>query len=54
MEKYNIGWISDLVGQSYDGASNMHGMYNGLQALGKVKNKRATFVWCHAHRLNLV
>jgi len=54
MEKYNIDWISDLVGQSYDGASNMRGMYNGLQALVKAKNKHATFVWCHAHRLNLV
>lgn len=39
---------------SYDGASNMRGMYNGLQALVKAKNKHATFVWCHAHRLNLV
>lgn len=54
MEKYNIDWTSDLVGQSYDGASNMRGMYNGLQALVKAKNKHATFVWCHAHRLNLV
>ncbi|XP_025407321.1 zinc finger MYM-type protein 1-like [Sipha flava] len=47
-------WINDLVGQSYDGASNMRCMYNGLQDLVKAKNKRATFVWCHAHRLNLV
>uniref|UniRef100_A0A2S2PBA1 Zinc finger MYM-type protein 1 n=2 Tax=Schizaphis graminum TaxID=13262 RepID=A0A2S2PBA1_SCHGA len=54
MKKYNIDWINDLVGQSYDGASNMRGMYNGLQALVKAKNKHATFVWCHAHRLNLV
>jgi len=54
MGNYNIDWINDLVGQSYDGASNMRGMYNGLQALVKAKNKRATFVWCHAHRLNLV
>lgn len=54
MGNYNIEWINDLVGQSYDGASNMRGMYNGLQALVKAKNKRATFVWCHAHRLNLV
>lgn len=54
MEKYNIDLISDLVGQSYDGASNMRGMYNGLQALVKAKNKHATFVWCHVHRLNLV
>jgi len=32
----------------------MRGAYKGLQALIKEKNKHAMFVWCHAHRLNLI
>lgn len=54
MEGEGYDWLTDLVGQSYDGASNMRGAYKGLQALIKEENKHATFVWCHAHRLNLI
>ncbi|XP_008178774.1 zinc finger MYM-type protein 1-like [Acyrthosiphon pisum] len=44
----------ELVGQSYDGASNMSGNYKGLQARIKQENPRALFVWCHSHRLALI
>lgn len=27
----NLSWKENLIGQSYDGASNMRGQYNGLQ-----------------------
>jgi len=47
-------WKENLIGQSYDGASNMRGQYNGLQAFIRDINPHATFVWCWAHRLNLI
>ena len=44
-----------LVAHAYDGASNMSGCYNGLQAIIKEKvRKHVTFVHCFAHTLNLV
>ena len=43
-----------IVGQSYDGASNMRGKYSGLRTRMLQYANRAHFVWCHAHRLNLV
>lgn len=49
-----LDWKQYLVGQSYDGASNMRGAYNGLQAIIKRSNPAAIFIWCYAHRLNLV
>ncbi|XP_060868708.1 uncharacterized protein LOC132943679 [Metopolophium dirhodum] len=51
---YSLDWKQYLVGQSFDGASNMRGAYNGLQAIIKRSNPAAVFVWCYAHRLNLV
>jgi len=54
MEKQKYHWKEELVGQSYDGASNMSGNYKGLQARIKQENPRALFVWCHAHRLALI
>lgn len=53
-EENELDWKTNLVGQSYDGASNMRGVYGGLQALIKSSNEAATYVWCYAHRLNLV
>lgn len=50
----NLLWKENLIGQSYDGASNMRGQYNGLQAFIRDINPHATFVWCWAHRLNLI
>jgi len=34
-KQYNIEWKKYLVGQSYDGAANMSGQYNGLHSTGK-------------------
>lgn len=44
MESEGYDWTVDLVGQSFDGASNMRGNYKGLQALIKKENKHAVFV----------
>ncbi|KAF0724553.1 zinc finger MYM-type protein 1-like [Aphis craccivora] len=41
-------------GQSYDNASNMSGIYSGVQARIKSINALADFVPCSAHSLNLV
>jgi hypothetical protein len=46
--------IVDCRGQSYDNASNMAGIYTGLQARIKAINPLAHFVPCAAHSLNLV
>ena len=44
-----------LVGQTYDGASNMSGCYNGLQTLIKREvGDQVTYVHCYAHTLNLL
>ncbi|KAL4120532.1 hypothetical protein QTP88_013204 [Uroleucon formosanum] len=54
MNREGLDWKNKLIGQSYDGASNMIGEYKGLQARINAKNNSAIFVWYHAHRLNLV
>ncbi|XP_025416841.1 zinc finger MYM-type protein 6-like isoform X2 [Sipha flava] len=54
MEAENLNWKEELVGQSYDGASNMRGNYYGLQVHIKEESPQALFVWCHSHRLALV
>ncbi|XP_071568451.1 zinc finger MYM-type protein 1-like [Temnothorax nylanderi] len=46
--------ISNCRGQSYDNASNMSGIYTGLQARLKRLNPLADYVPCAAHSLNLV
>lgn len=51
---HNLDWKSNLVGQSYDEAANMSGQYNGLQAKILEQNPQALFIWCSAHRLNLI
>ena len=43
-----------LIAQSYDGAANMAGNMNGVQALIKSTHPEALFIHCHAHVLNLV
>lgn len=53
-DENGLDWKHYLVGQSYDGASNMRGTYQGVQSLIKSFNSAATYVWCYAHRLNLV
>lgn len=46
--------ISNLRGQSYDNASNMSGIYSGLQARIRELSPLAHYVPCAAHSLNLV
>ncbi|KAL4148045.1 hypothetical protein QTP88_002349 [Uroleucon formosanum] len=46
--------IKNCRGQSYDNASNMSGVYSGLQARIKGACPYAIFVPCAAHSLNLV
>ena len=44
-----------LVAQTYDGASNMSGCYNGFQALIQSRiNPNIIYIHCFAHTLNLV
>ncbi|KAM3372293.1 hypothetical protein ACQJBY_019277 [Aegilops geniculata] len=45
--------IQNLRGQGYDGASNMRGDLNGLQALFLQECPYAYYVHCYAHRLQL-
>ena len=45
--------ITDCVGQAYDGASNMSGVRNGVQALMKKESDLCLYVHCFAHSLNL-
>ena len=45
--------IRDLRGQGYDGACNMRGAFNGLQALFRNECEYAYYVHCFAHRLQL-
>ena len=45
--------LSQCRGQAFDGASNMSGIRNGVQALLKKEEERALYVHCLAHNLNL-
>ncbi|XP_042386885.1 zinc finger MYM-type protein 1-like [Zingiber officinale] len=45
--------IHNMRGQGYDGASNMRGSWNGLQALFLKDCSCAYYVHCFAHRLQL-
>lgn len=45
--------IQNLRGQGYDGASNMRGDLNGLQALFLQECPYAYYAHCYAHRLQL-
>lgn len=49
--KFDIDWI---VAQCYDGAGNMRGKYSGMATLIQETCSKAIYIWCHAHRLNLV
>ena len=47
--------FEQIVAQTYDGASNMSGCYNGLQAIVKEEiGNFVIYVHCYAHCLNLV
>lgn len=45
--------LNYLRGQGYDGAANMSGKYNGVQAIIKKKYPTAIFIHCVSHTLNL-
>lgn len=54
-------WVSDIGldpmdirGQGYDGASNMSGSRQGVQALIMARNPQAVYTHCCSHVLNLV
>ncbi|XP_065895648.1 zinc finger MYM-type protein 1-like [Dysidea avara] len=50
-----VGLTTDnLVGQCYDGASNMRGIQAGVQAKVKEIQPRAIYCHCYAHCVNLV
>ncbi|XP_042433023.1 zinc finger MYM-type protein 1-like [Zingiber officinale] len=50
--QYNL-LTKNLRGQGYDGASNMRGEWNGLQALFLKDSPHAYYIHCFAHRLQL-
>ncbi|XP_074270944.1 uncharacterized protein LOC141594855 [Silene latifolia] len=50
--QYNLQ-LENIRGQGYDGASNMSGQINGLQALFQTECPYAYYVHCFAHRLQL-
>ncbi|XP_004305444.1 PREDICTED: zinc finger MYM-type protein 1-like [Fragaria vesca subsp. vesca] len=50
--KYDLQ-VENMRGQGYDGASNMRGQFNGLQALFQKECKYAYYMHCFAHRLQL-
>ena len=45
--------LSQCRGQAFDGAANMSGVRNGVQALVKPEASQALYVHCLAHNLNL-
>jgi Domain of unknown function (DUF4371) len=45
--------VQDIRGQGYDGASNMHSEWNGLQALILKECPFTYYVHCMAHQLQL-
>ena len=46
--------LKGCVSDSLDGASNMSGIYSGVQALMKAEQPNHIHTWCYAHVLNLV
>ncbi|XP_065658893.1 zinc finger MYM-type protein 1-like [Hydra vulgaris] len=45
--------FKNIVGESFDGAANMRGDFNGLYAYIKKENENSIYIWCYAHILNL-
>ena len=50
----NVTEMRKIRGQGYDGAANMSGAYDGVQALMRQKAPNARNIHCAAHALNLV
>lgn len=53
LKKINLE-VYNIIGCSFDGAANMSGEYNGLQAHIKNNTSYSVYTWCYAHVLNLV
>ncbi|KAF3837719.1 hypothetical protein F7725_009487 [Dissostichus mawsoni] len=53
MERKGI-LLGKCRGQGYDGASNMSGVYSGVQKRIRDKEPNAVYIHCAAHNLNLV
>jgi len=51
LQKHDLS-VHNVVGQGYDGGSNMRGAAKGVQARIRQLNPAAMFVHCHAHNLN--
>lgn len=45
--------FKNLIGQSFDGAANMSGKFQGLATRIKEVAPKAIYIHCYAHRLNL-
>ncbi|KAI8535924.1 hypothetical protein RHMOL_Rhmol10G0213400 [Rhododendron molle] len=52
LARHNLS-VQNIRGQGYDGASNMRGRWNGLQALFLKECPFAYYIHCFAHRLQL-
>lgn len=46
--------VQQMIGQGYDGASNMSSSVKGVHGRIKEIVSTAEYFWCAAHRLNLV
>lgn len=54
-ELNNLGLdLKNIISSAFDGASNMSGKYNGLQAILKEVSPNMIYTHCYAHALNLV
>ena len=53
LEGFGLDYKNKLVGQCYDGAANMSGIKNGLNKKIREKVKKALYIHCYAHQLNL-
>ena len=53
LDNFGLDYNLKIVGQCYDGAANMSDCSKGLNKLIRQKAKRALYVHCYAHQLNL-
>ena len=51
LQKHDLS-VHNVVGQGYDGGSNMRGAAKGVQERIRQLSPAAMFVHCHAHNLN--
>jgi len=53
-DNYSLNWKVLLIGQAFNGTSNMQGAIKGLRTIIQKDNPNALHVCCFAHCLNLV